>query len=80
MQQKKNVISRRYYPIYYGRVNTSYSYRSYYVGGTIRSGSQDQVIGQCDATAADGWVRGVRGGYAARTRPALELLPNFTKK
>jgi hypothetical protein len=74
---RKQVIGRRYYPTYYGRENTRHSYRSYYVGGTIRSRSADYVVGTCDASAPDGWVAGVRGGYAARTSAALNNLPNF---
>lgn len=80
MSNRKQVISRRYYPTYYGSRNTARSYRSYYVGGTVRSGSADHVVGTCDASAPDGWVTGVRGGYAARTRAALNLLPGFAGK
>jgi hypothetical protein len=76
---RKQVIGRRFYPVYRGRINTYRSYRSYCVGGAVRSGSADFVVGTCDASAPDGWVTGVKGGYAARTSAALALLPGFVR-
>jgi hypothetical protein len=52
----KNVISRRYYPVYHGRSNTTYSYRSLYIGGTVRSGSADVIVGTVPTDIPNGWV------------------------
>lgn len=72
----KKVISSRYYPIYYGRRNTHYSYRSYRVGEPITS--SDYVIGYCDNSVANGWVAGERGAYACRTFKPVKALPGYT--
>jgi hypothetical protein len=76
---RKNVIARRYYPIYYGRPNTYRSYRSYRVGGTVRPGSADQIVGTCDGAAPDGWVAGLRSptGLPTRRMDAVERLPGW---
>jgi hypothetical protein len=73
----KIVISSRYYPEYYNRRNTYWSYRSYRVGKCITH--RDYVVGHCDDDVPDGWIVGVRGGYAARTGEALNLIPGYTK-
>jgi hypothetical protein len=77
MNATKQILSRRYYPVYHGRENTYRSYRSYYVGGNVRKGSADRIVGVCDAIVNDGWVTGVNGAYAARTSDALKTLPGF---
>lgn len=74
---RKIVISRRYYPLYYGKINTYRSYRSYYVGGQVRKGTADRIIGTCDASVQDGWVIGVKGASVARTSEALNTLSGF---
>jgi hypothetical protein len=74
---RKNVISRRYYPVLHGKVSTHYSYRSFYVGGDPIKGSADHIIGTCDGAASNGWVKGVKGAYAARTADALKNIQGF---
>jgi hypothetical protein len=76
MGTKKMVIGRRYYPWYYGRSNTRWSYRSYIVGA-LRPGTSDYMIGTCNPSVPDGWVTGTRGAYAARTYRALYALQGF---
>lgn len=76
MGHQKQIISRRYYPTYYGRTNTYRSYRSYYVGGTVRPGSADRIVGTCDASVADGWILGKRQN-PIRSANDLYLLPGF---
>jgi hypothetical protein len=78
MENKKTVIGRRFYPVYYGKPNTQCSYRSYYVGDTVRKGSADFVAGTCDASVPDGWVPGVHGN-PARKRTALDVLAGFVR-
>jgi hypothetical protein len=73
---RKQVISRRYYPVYHGRKNTRYSYRSYYVGSPLIS-SSDIIVGTCDSSVPNGWVRGVRSGLPARTSAALRHVIGF---
>ena len=62
MEEKmKKIISRRYYPYYYGRINTHYSWRSYTVGGTVRQGTADRLAGYVSDDITDGWIIGARG-------------------
>jgi hypothetical protein len=63
----KKVISRRYYPTYYGQMNTYRSYRSYYVGGEPRRGSADRVVGTCSINVPDGWIDGPNGNPTRRS-------------
>jgi hypothetical protein len=76
--EKKLVISSRYYPTYYGRRSTSYSYRSWYIGTAATALTRaDRIIGRCDATTDEGWVTGVQGATAARTFDAVRRLPGW---
>ncbi len=74
----KNVISKRYYPYYHGKMNTQYSYRSYYVGGNIRPGSSDYIVGQCPDSTPDGWALG-KNNNPLRPGNNLNIL-GFIKK
>lgn len=73
---RKYVIGRRFYPCYYGKKNTHYSYRSFYVG-YCRTNTSDYLFGVVDGTVPDGWVTGLRGAYATRTVDAVTRLPGF---
>ena len=54
----KPIVSRRYYPVYYGQESTNYSFRSYYIGKMPRKGTADQLIGYVPDTLPNGWVDG----------------------
>lgn len=62
------LISRRYYPTYNGRKNTYYSYRSFWIGNTVRKGTADYVIDEnfIDTDGESGWIAGPNGNPARR--------------
>ena len=64
----KNLISRRWYPIYHRRESTRFSYRSFYVG-EARKGTADRVVGMVSDETSGGWVPGPHGA-PARMLPA----------
>jgi hypothetical protein len=79
MNNKKIVISSRYYPTLHGKINTRYSYRSYRVTSEAILSRSDWIVGLCDASVPTGWVRGPRGGYATKTAAMLpEMTPATT--
>lgn len=74
--ERKMIVTRNYYPRYYGKRSSRYAYRSYYVG-IPRPHTCDAVVGTCDAVVPDGWVPGVNGAIAARTHDAVTRLPGY---
>ena len=50
------LISRRYYPVYHGRQSTRFSYRGWVVGGEVRRGSADYLVGLISPHILDGEV------------------------
>ena len=74
MDNKKIVISSRYYPVLHGRQNTRYSYRSYRIASEANLSPSDRIVGMCDASVPTGWVSGPRGGYATKTAATLPAM------
>ena len=74
----KKVISGRYYPSYYGRRNTRWSYRSYRV---VKADHEciysEYAVGYCDGDVREGWVSGPMGAVATRTVRELRNVPGF---
>jgi hypothetical protein len=78
----KNIICRRFYPVYYGKTNTYRSYKSLYVTDTSpRKGTADFLYGTCDDTVINGWISGINGKPVRflSWKKALQNIKSFIK-
>ena len=69
----KNLIGRRHYPYYHGKVSTYYSWTSWIVDDNIRPGTADWLVGYVPDDTPSGWVLGVHGNPARRLPPELDI-------
>ena len=72
------LISRRYYPTYHGRANTTYSYRSYVVGtpDDVRRGTADVIVARdIPDHIPSGWVCATGRAHPVRSlRVAMGII------